>query len=77
MLTIYLILGVVIMFAFHILNALSFKTGKAIQLFGTFFKFIPLVIAFIAGFVLIYQNPSGAMFNNGEPNLNPDGNGIS
>jgi len=65
MLIIYLILGIVLLFAFHILNALSFQTGKAIQLFGTFFKFIPLVIAFIAGFILIGKQPDGAMFTNG------------
>jgi len=67
MLTIYLVLGIVLLFAFHILNALSFQTGKAIQLFGTFFKFIPLAIAFIAGFVLIGKQPDGAMFTQAVP----------
>lgn len=65
-LAIYLICGILILAAFTFLHVLAPKYGIALQVFGTIFKFIPLAIALIAGFVLIDRHGGmSAMFNGG------------
>ena len=62
-LTIYLVAGIVILLGFTTINVLKPIIGEKLQFFGTIFKFIPLIIALIAGFCLIDKN--SVMFNDG------------
>ncbi|AJK51838.1 APC family permease [Mycoplasma capricolum] len=62
-LLIFLLVGAVIILLTNILNVFSIKGSKAIQIFGTGFKFFPLIIALIAGFIL--ADHFGALQNNG------------
>ena len=62
-LTIYLVAGIVILLGFTTINVLKPIIGEKLQFFGTIFKFIPLIVALIAGFCLIDKN--SAMFNGG------------
>ncbi|WP_051350838.1 APC family permease [[Acholeplasma] multilocale] len=62
-LMIYLIAGIVILVSFTIANIYAPAFGKKVQIFGSIFKFVPLVIALVAGFFLISK--SNAMWNGG------------
>ncbi|ATZ18456.1 amino acid permease [Williamsoniiplasma somnilux] len=66
-LTIYLAAGLFILGSFSFLHIYGPKYGRGIQVFGTIFKFIPLVVAFVAGFILMDKTPGGtsSMWNNG------------
>ncbi|WP_051418460.1 APC family permease [Mesoplasma seiffertii] len=64
MFSLYLFIGISMIVIFLFINMYSpFNASKKILLFGTFFKFIPLIIALFAGFILAGTN--GAMSNGG------------
>ena len=62
-LILYLTLGIFMMIFFALFNAFKPKWSKWLQVGGNIFKFIPLFIALVAGFVL--SGKSGAMLNQG------------
>ncbi|QVK05187.1 APC family permease [Mycoplasma mycoides] len=62
-LLIFLLVGAIIILLTNILNVFSIKGSKAVQIFGTGFKFFPLIIALFAGFIL--ADNFGALQNNG------------
>ncbi|AVP49609.1 APC family permease [Williamsoniiplasma luminosum] len=65
-LSIYLAAGIAILTGFSLLQIYKPKYNKVLQVFGTIFKFIPLVIALVAGFILIDKTGgSSAMWNGG------------
>ncbi|WP_051591885.1 APC family permease [Mesoplasma syrphidae] len=64
MFSLYLFIGISMIVIFLFINMYSpFNASKKILIFGTFFKFIPLIIALFAGFIL--AGPNGAMSNGG------------
>lgn len=64
-LTVYLVAGISFIVIFSLINGLSPVLGKRIQIFGTFFKFIPLIIALVAGFFLIDKTGGSSAIWNG------------
>ncbi|ATG97725.1 APC family permease [Mesoplasma lactucae] len=62
-LAIYLSLGIFLLVGFYLFNGLLPKYSKWVQIGGNIFKFIPLLIALVAGFCMIDSN--SAMFNGG------------
>ncbi|PPE06005.1 APC family permease [Williamsoniiplasma lucivorax] len=64
--SIYLAAGIFVLVGFTLLQMYKPKYNKTLQVFGTIFKFIPLVIALVAGFVLMDKTGgSSAMWNGG------------
>ncbi|WP_051350839.1 APC family permease [[Acholeplasma] multilocale] len=61
MFTIYLLVGITMIVTFTMINVYSQTVSRSIQVFGTAFKFIPLLIALVAGFVLAGTH-DGAMW---------------
>ncbi|ATZ16091.1 amino acid permease-like protein [Entomoplasma freundtii] len=59
-LIVFIVSGVTLIILIGLINAFSPNASKMIQIFGTVFKFIPLIAALIAGFCLIDKTPGAA-----------------